>query len=423
MICIGKPYIKVADGKAKVCAQIAIDRPSYKKWIAEVSRLRHYTDYEKIYKYSDEAFELWYEVDENYAPYLCTERNDAFVLAVLHFAMVTGNDITCEGDISNELFHTLNTYLIPLHCNERTGYRRIKIRGNTNPDPLQTCGENGLGISCGVDSFDTLFTYMSSDMDKEHKVSLITVFNVGAYDKLSDMILCIKGDKQEEQCRKESEEWFHFECSQGEKIAKELNLKFMAVNSNISDLYQGLFLQSHAYRNCSAALAVQKIFSHYYYASAGESKKDTSGLWEDATDTVHYFSTETVRFYLGGIEKTRIEKIQSIADSSLVQRYLHVCSEEKYNCGKCGKCGRTLIILDLINKLDEFRPNFRDSEIIDKRMWKRYLWMLDQKKSDQFAMDMYLYAKKNHVKIPLKAKLYHFTYPVRRLIKSITFFR
>lgn len=421
MIVIEKPYIEHVNGKVRLSARISIPESVQDKWIENVSSLKHYQGYEEIYERRSENFELWYETEPSMENFLCCERGDAFVLAVLHFAMFTGADIRSKSAVSNELLHNLVTSLIPLHCNRKSGFAPIKIIADSAEEPLTSSGENGTGVSCGVDSFDTIFSYLGEKTDPKHRLSVLTVFNVGAYDRLSDMILCIKGRKDKEWCRKNTEEWFLHECAQGKKIADELHLKFLSVNSNLNELYQGMFLQTHSFRNCSAVLALQKYFSHYYYASAGEPENLKIDLRDNALDQVYLFSTESTFFYSGGIEKNRVEKMQHIADIEIVQKNLHVCSEEMYNCGKCGKCARTLLTLDMMGKLDEFRPVFKNSDIVDTRMWKRYIWMMEQRKRDQFAADIYQFAKENHVSFPMKAQIYHLTFPIRRLLRKTLF--
>lgn len=421
MIVIEEPYIKHVNGKVRLTAEICIPDRTQQLWAEKVSTLEHYSGYQKIFERLPEKFELWYETDPSMEEYLCTERGDAFVLALLYFAMFTGEDIRSCSAVSNELYHNLNTCLIPMHCNERSGFRPVKVIAETETAPLFCAGENGTGVSCGVDSFDTIFRYLDTNMDSAHRLSVLTVFNVGAYDKLSDMMLCIKGKKDRQLCRENTEVWFSHECEEGKQVADELGMKFLSVNTNLSELYQGVFLQSHSFRNCSAVLSLQKLFQHYYYASAGEPQNQKIDLCDNALDFVSYFSTETTRFYCGGVEKNRVEKMQDIIGRKIVREHLHVCSEELYNCGKCGKCARTLLTLDMMGKLDEFRPIFRNSDIVDSRMWKRYIWMMEQRKKDQFAADIYQYAKKNHIKFPVKARLYHLTFPVRRLLRKTVF--
>lgn len=418
MISISKPEMIQIGNKARLCARIAISEEIYRKWIAEIGSMGRYQGYEKMYRYNAGEFELWYEVDREYEEYLCYERSDAFVLAVLYFAMVTGNDIQCEGAVSNELYHNLNTYIIPLHCNSRTGYRRIRILAETDASRLKTKGDNGTGLSCGVDSFDCIFAYMGKNMDDAHRLSWGTVFHAGAFYGMSDMKKCIRQEMTVDEWDEKARLQFRQQCVKSEEIAKQLGLRFLAVDSNISNLYQGAFLQSHAYRNCSVVLALQKLFGHYYYASAGEPMKDYMGLDKDASDNVQFFNTEATRFYLGGIEKNRIEKLLHISEYEIARKNLLVCSEGGYNCGKCGKCNRTLIILDMLGKIDVFRENFRDLSSYQQKKWRKYVWILDKKESDQYAKDIFGYMQRNNIKIPAIARLYHYMLPVRRMVKQ-----
>ena len=419
MIVIGRPQMQVRAGKGRLSAKIEISEQSYQIWMSRIGKMERYRGYEKMYQHKPGEFELWFETDEASAGGFCTERGDAFVLSVLYFAMVTGEDIQSISPVSEEFYHCLNTYLIPLHCNERSGYRAVRVIAETDPKPLPTKGENGTGISCGVDSLDTVFRYCEENMDPAHRLSCVCLFNTGAFYNMPDMKKCISGTMTIQEWDKKAQEQFQTACVQGKEVAEELKLKFVSVDSNISSLYQGVFLQSHAYRNCSAVLALEKMFGHYYYASAGESEKLWEGLENDASDNVWLFSTETVKFYMGSREKTRIEKLRYLSQFEIAQKYLHVCCEETHNCGKCGKCFRTLLILDIIGELNNFVPAFDNLDYYRRKGWKKYVWILDKRHDDQFAIDLYAYMKKNNIRVPAVAWIYHFTLPLRRLARKV----
>ena len=42
----------------------------------------------------------------------------------------------------------------------------------------------------------------------------------------------------------------------------------------------------------------------------------------------------------------------------MVQKYLHVCNKDKTNCSKCSKCRRTMLALDFLGKLSDYREVF-----------------------------------------------------------------
>ncbi len=96
-----------------------------------------------LYTIDGKGKTVWYQVDRQWEGYVCTERNDASLLAVLHWAMVNGYDIECEAPISEELFYKLNETLIPALC---VGSKRMypaKIKCHTASDDL-LC-ENAVG--------------------------------------------------------------------------------------------------------------------------------------------------------------------------------------------------------------------------------------------------------------------------------------
>ena len=55
---------------------------------------------------------LWYSVDKKYAEYVTTERLDAFLVALLVYAMKMNEDIHIDGPLSEKLFYNLTKYYI-----------------------------------------------------------------------------------------------------------------------------------------------------------------------------------------------------------------------------------------------------------------------------------------------------------------------
>ena len=51
-------------------------------------------------------------VDKEYGEYLCYERADAYVIAVLNYAMRNHHDIKCDAPLSEELYYNIDKYLI-----------------------------------------------------------------------------------------------------------------------------------------------------------------------------------------------------------------------------------------------------------------------------------------------------------------------
>ena len=199
-------------------------------------------------------------------------------------------------------------------------------------------------------------------------------------------------------------------------------MELVCVQSNVSDLYQGKFLYSHVYRNLSAILVLQKYFSKYYYSSAGFSlntfKADlfTPPGYNELL-TIPTLSTETTEFICGGKDCTRLEKTKELCDYNYSKKYLNVCNHEQ-NCGHCTKCYRTLVTLEVLDKLQDYKDMF-DIEEYKKNRCKAYLWLLFNRKSDDYAKDIYINAKRKKI-IPLAARVLGIIYiPLNKLIRKI----
>ena len=82
-ITIGKPYIENNGAFVRLCSEI--ERPSGK-------------------------LTFWFEVPKEYGQYLCTERCNAFVLAIYEYAMFTDCDIESETPMDEALHYQLSNY-------------------------------------------------------------------------------------------------------------------------------------------------------------------------------------------------------------------------------------------------------------------------------------------------------------------------
>ena len=58
-------------------------------------------------------FNMWFSAQAEYAEYFCTERSNAFVIALLWYAMITGSDVRFEAPLSRKLYDGLTQKLIP----------------------------------------------------------------------------------------------------------------------------------------------------------------------------------------------------------------------------------------------------------------------------------------------------------------------
>ena len=403
MIKISKPWIEKKDSKSYIMANFQIPKEATKSWKEFAKKCDTYSYLRENYDFANDNVIVWYQVEEEYGDFLCVDRNDGFLVGILHYAMATGQDIQSEHPISSRLLFNLNYILIPTLCNPYSGFKRIFIHAKEIKEPCQTKGEVGAGMSCGVDSLHTIHSLSADYIGQEYKLTFLTFIDTGA----SHYVPHIDKNSPLEIINAEADKIHRNKMKRAEEVAKELNMNLVEIRSNISDVYQGMFSQTNIYRNISAILCLQKFFGRYYYSSAGYRIKEyTPSLYKDPAHSeqlvIPCLSTNGMDVVCSGISRPRYIKTIEIADNPITKKYLNVCNLDK-NCGHCAKCYRTLITLDIIGKLNEYY-NIFDIEAYRKRKWKSFLWLVLNRKTDEFAIDLYKHAKELR-KIPLKIKI------------------
>lgn len=414
MITIGKIYTEKRQGKIRLIAEVKIPTEAMNAWVRNCPDSSMSSRYQREFADSNGNWRMWFEVDEQYEEMLCLERSDAFLIACLYYAMVAGEDIQCEIPVTSELLYQLSEYLIPALCGKEDTTKRIKIIADAAEMVISNREFVGTGVSCGVDSFSTILLNMKDSIPDRFKLTHLTLFNTGSM----NFVGYSKGESLE-QWRVTTEKEFNERIAIGKAVAKELNLGFIAIDSNIPDLYQGCFMMSNTYRNCSAVLATQKMWRTYYYASAGEKPQMHLDLKED-NDRYDAFllqaiSLDGLTFYSGGLPYERMDKTAIISDDAVVQKYLNVCSFETENCGKCEKCLRTMMALDLLGKLDLYKDSFHDMTFYYRNKWKYRAIIMEADESKPLYYNMKAYMERNGIKLNTKSKVYHYFLPLRIL--------
>ena len=312
-----------------------------------------------------EARDVWLEVDLEYAEYLCHERSDAFLVGMLRYALGKGYDIKCEAPVTEELLYNIRTYLVPSLSKARDAIYPVQIFAETALDDLPCHGAVGSGISCGIDSLHVLCNHLDCEYPSMRLTHLV-LNNVGAF-------------------REGHASQFDWQVEHASALAKEVGLDLIRVDSNFIDAFpanhRGL-RWTHTYSNVFCALALKKFWRTFYYGSSGY---DFTGFSLDKVEkgdcalydllSLNVFSTRSIRFYTEGGAKTRFEKTRAVAEFSPARKYLHVCTRDDGPCcNNCEKCCRTIMTLDALGKLDDFRQIFDVDYYRRNRKW--YLnWM------------------------------------------------
>lgn len=411
MIFIKKPYIYEDGPRAYLKAEVHISQDTVQKWIGcekilPKTHWRFYEDYPPAI-WNNKQSGLYFCVDSAYKNYMCCDRCDAFVVAMLYYAMMTGSDIHCEAPVSEVLLFNLHNHLFPALLKEDKGYSQIHVFAKSKSDPYPTEGKVATGMSCGVDSLYTLKRYTDTHIPAQFRLTHLTYFNMGA----------IFHPNTQENKRYSIEEFYRItdkmsieKAENALAVANMQKLPLVYMESNLDkDFYRGAYGYTGVYRNCAMVLALAGLFGKYYCSSAGwpdffdPNLKEGSEHYETLLCSV--FSNGTVSFILSDYA-TRYEKTNELADFNAARKYLDVCFNFN-NCGVCSKCLRTLITFDLLNKLDAFAEVF-DVERFKREKVSSYIWLIKTSKGDKlddntvFAVDLYNRAKKLN-KIPRKA--------------------
>ncbi len=359
MLKIGGVYISRRDGKARLCADIILN---------------------------GRGTTLWFAVSEEQGAYLCDQRSDAFVMALLPTAMRGGHDIVCETPMSERLHYQLENYLIPVLASAGTIYHTVKIIAPLTNERLENLRGVGTGFSGGVDS---LYSIMTHGKESEYPLTHLALFNVGVFEGPA------------------FRESFYKSCRNAQRFADDMGFELVALDTNLPEVLPERFLDVYSFRNLAGAMALQGLFSVYLLSSGHDAANFAFDLHNSATYdllTVHCAQTETLAVYLSGCQVRRSKKLEMLSDWAPAHDWLHPCvfgHVGEKNCGHCKKCARDMTTLYAMGKLDLFHAVF-DIPAYKKALPQRIGFVLANRGNHLYDETLAL-LQENNVTIPPSA--------------------
>ncbi len=354
MITIGKPTITIAQNTAYLKAPVSISKDTVQKYLQVTGELPNCSwltdvDYPSVFREEDSS--LWFAVDVSFAASLSDRRSNAFVLAMFWYAMACGSDICFDAPMSERLYRGLTEKLMPALA--ENGFSPISLSGPLISDRVAVYEGFATGMSCGVDSFYTLHCY-------ESRLTHLTFYSG------SGILPYVKRPYRIDEIFEDRERTFSEYIARAQAVAEKRGLPFVAVNTNLDrDFYRGGYVYSAMYRHTACSLALEKLFTVYISSSSGHREHtmevslfSPTQLYEDLL--CDCLQTESFR-YMTSDHDLRVDKIKAIADDKDFQRSAEVCfnqTQGQKNCGKCFGCWKTMIPLDMLGKLDQFRDSF-----------------------------------------------------------------
>ncbi|MCZ2845803.1 MAG: hypothetical protein O2U61_04805 [Candidatus Bathyarchaeota archaeon] len=324
------------------------------------------------FKIDGEKKNLWYSFPCQFEEYMVVEQLDAFVIGLLFLALKTGYDIKLKAPLSARLYYSLNHYVIDALCLVNPEYKRIKII----PSSLSTANLNvsesaGTGLSCGIDSFATYYDHRNEV--RPYIIDYFTFFNVGSH-----------GDYGGDQARK----IFNERLINVTRFAEKVNKKVITVDSNLSEILQMKFQETYNLRTISCALLLQKLFKNYYYSSGTRFDHFAFNNKEIADVDmliIPNLSTESTSCFVTALKYSRIGRTELISEFPETYEHLDVCTHpfvegrKEINCSECYKCQRTMLTLEVLEKLECYSAVF-DLEKF-RRNRKNYIgWLLSKER-------------------------------------------
>lgn len=289
---------------------------------------------------------------------------DWAAVAALIPAMFLGQNLIIKGSISRELKRALTSDLQDVLKIYEPEYKRITVECDSVYDPESTRNNRvATGFSAGVDSFATVCLYSGQEFDPVIPLTDLCTFNVGAMGE-DDTV--------------EVQKIFKSYCDRSDQFAERNGLNSISVDTSIASLYQCggpnnpllNFQKTHSFRNAAAALTLTNRLDYYLYSSAYGLDGIKIATADDPAcmDPIilPLLSSKRTTIISSGAGLSRFEKTKLLTCSVDAQRMLDVCANSaevrlgsRYiNCSKCWKCNRTMISLEVLGKLDEFRGVF-----------------------------------------------------------------
>lgn len=353
-------------------------------------------------------------VNEACLPYLCTDRIDAYVMGLMHFALKNGYDFKSTLPITESLYYNLNYHYIDALLEGNPHLHRVKIDAPLIVDIKESEKKGQLvatGISCGVDSLYTIASHAKGDKFtppnpcKSFIINTLCFFNVGAAMKSADEIdnYLSKG---------------RFELAKS--FAQEYKYRFLHIQSNIHFLIHKYspngysHIENHTFMALFCILHLQYGISKYYYSSGHSiAEFNINNKNNKEFDSAHYdlftltiASINSMKLYSTGSTASRLDKVKLLNSYPPAYKYLNVCVNEVKNDNTCFKCERTLLEIAAVGNIKNFASVF-DIQYYKANI-KKYMANLYKNailKKDHFYLEIYPYFK-DQITLAIKIKCF-----------------
>lgn len=341
---------------------------------------------------------MWIAVENKNADMLTADVYDAFLFLPLYMAMYYHTELIIDGNVSRELYRNMVDYIQPLLCyfSSSVSPEKVTVLGYKDAF-LSEHRVIGTGISCGVDSLSTIYKYHECEEDSDYRLTGLFMINCGWHGKYGE---------------KSTIDLFHKRCKKNKQAADEMGLSFYTIDSNLHAFLPWLDDQASFWSMYTCIFALERGIKRYYYSSSlsydeiikyGQNAKDRD--WSEYADSsaIPLMRTSCTEVVSDGCQYSRSKKTELISNWRISKKYLNVCcgNISENNCSICGKCIRTLLAIEAMGMLDEYK------DIFDIEKWKKISYVEKCRVSyyfqkDAWCTDNYNFLLEHDVKMPTK---------------------
>ena len=357
---------------------------------------------------------IWVSVDDKNAYMLADDVYDMFLFMPVYMSMYYHTDLHICGCVSKKLYRNVVDYVQPimLDFSDELSMQRIIIDGHK--DCESEASIVGTGISCGVDCFSTIYDRFVKEKDEDYKLTHLFMLNCGWHGKYGDPRTIDLFDKR---------------CNQNKKAADKIGLEFVPVDSNLHAFLYEQGDKASYFNLYSIAFALEKALKRYYISNSysydevshyGRNSKNCD--WSEFADpiAIPLMHSASLQLVSDGCQYTRVEKTKNIIDWEISKEFLNVCCRhsnvinvDETNCSCCTKCNRTLLAIDALGRLNDYRKVF-DIEKFNKNKRKIIKEVIDQHERVPFYEEIFLLYKEQGKSLPISIGLM-----LRRIKRSI----
>jgi hypothetical protein len=330
---------------------------------------------------------LWFSVQTEFSDFISSNA-DAALAGLLIPAMLRGEDIEVEGNVSARLHYNLNGRLQALIHSVLPELRRARITAASLTTSEARPRGVATGFSGGIDSYCVIADHLLTECNPHYRLTHLLYNDVGAHGAPGK---------------------FDFYFDKISKAAAPLGLPIIKVASNLADFYPAYptFQQTHTFRNAAVALLLQGGIGKFLYASTyryADLKFTPSNdiAFVDAA-AVPLLSSESLEAISAGSEHSRAGKTLIVSQHPETYQTLDVCTGEDHsrNCSTCFKCMRTLLTLEIAGRLRFYCDAFDLEKYRANRTW--YIGHV-LAADDPFSREIAEFMRQENFPIPLASR-------------------